>query len=303
MTIKEEDKLLLQFEDFILIDRSFADNTALAYTSDIRFFFEFLNKAQASLTHFTDEHIRDFLTFKTQQKAEPSTISRYLASISAFVQFLKYEKLRGDDPLETINFPKTIQHIPKVMSEHTVSEFLAAPDLQTFVGLRDKAMLELVYACGLRVSELCNLQFKDLHLSESYLMIKGKGDKQRIIPIAESAIKWLKEYVTHARPLKDPIEESPYVFLSGKNEEGPQPISRVGFWYRVRVYSKQIGLERYPSPHTFRHAFATHLLNHDADLRVVQSLLGHASLSTTQIYTHVALARMHEVYDKAHPRS
>lgn len=303
MELLDEDKLMLQFEDYILIDRGFADNTALAYTSDIKLFFDYLKSQNASLSEFTEEDVRGFVALKTKQKAEITSITRYLASIGVYIKFLKYEKIRSDNPLEAISRPKIGMHIPRVLSEQTVNAFLTVPDLSTFKGMRDKAMFELLYACGLRVSELCNLKFQDLHLSESYLLIKGKGDKQRIIPIAEEAIKWLQHYVQLARPLKDIRGESPFVFLSSKNNNGPLPLTRIAFWYRVKVYAKQIGLERAPSPHTFRHAFATHLLNHDADLRVVQSLLGHASLSTTQIYTHVALARMHEVYDRAHPRA
>lgn len=303
MSLTEEDSLLLNYEDYLLLDRGLADNTGLAYTSDLRMFFDFLRKNECSLTKFTTEDVRGFLELKTQDNFEPASIQRYITSLSSFAKFLKYERLRSDNPLEAIDRPKMPQHIPRVMSEQTVMKFLMAPDLSNFVGMRDKAMFELLYACGLRVSELCNLKFADLHLTESYIMIKGKGDKMRMIPVAEDAIVWINRYLKLARMIKDPQGSSPYVFLSSKQSNGPMPMTRIAFWYRVKCYAKQIGLEKEPSPHTFRHAFATHLLNHDADLRVVQSLLGHASLSTTQIYTHVALARMHEVYDRAHPRA
>lgn len=303
MSLSEEDRLLLQYEDYLLIDRGLADNTGLAYTSDLRMFFDYVLKQENSLTHFSADDVRGFLELKTQENTEPSSIARYMTSLSSFCKFLKYEHLREDNPLDSVDRPKMPQYIPRVMSEQTVMSFLMAPELNNFVGLRDKAMFELLYACGLRVSELCNLKFADMHLTESYLMIQGKGDKMRMIPIAEDAITWINRYLRLARFIKDPRGESPFVFLSSKGNNGPKPMTRIAFWYRVKVYARQLGLEKEPSPHTFRHAFATHLLNHNADLRVVQSLLGHASLSTTQIYTHVALARMHEVYDRAHPRA
>lgn len=303
MPISEPDELLLKFEDYLLLDRGLSSSTISSYVSDIRFFFEFLQEREASMSLFTEDDIRDYMSAKNREHFEATSIHRYLAAIGVYCKFLTYEKLRDDNPCKSISRPKLASTLPRVMSESTVEAFLNAPDLSTFVGMRDKAMFELLYACGLRVSELCNLCFKDLHLQESFLMVHGKGDKTRIIPVAESAIDWLNHYINIARPIKDPLGSSPYVFLSLKNKEKPLPLTRTAFWYRVKCYAKQIGLTQDPSPHSFRHSFATHLLNHDADLRVVQQLLGHSSLSTTQIYTHVALHRMHQIYDKAHPRA
>lgn len=303
MGISERDSLLLRYEEYLLLDRRLADNTEMAYTSDLRMFFDFLEERGSSLTLFTEDDVRDFLERKTQEHAEVLSIQRYLSSMRAFAKFLRYEKERDDDPLATIERPKSPILLPKVMSERAVMAFLMAPDVSSFIGMRDKAMLEMLYACGLRVSELCNLKFADLHLTESYVLIKGKGDKQRMIPVAEDAVIWVNRYISLVRGQKDPEHKSPYVFLSNKADNGPKPMTRIAFWYRVKFYAKFLGMDTAPSPHVFRHAFATHLLNHEADLRVVQSLLGHSSLSTTQIYTHVALAHMHEVYDKAHPRS
>ena len=186
------------------------------------------------------------------------------------------------------------------MSEGCVAAFLDAPDLNTHTGLRDKAMLETVYATGLRISELISLKFDNVFFQDGFVMIRGKGDKERIVPLCDDAIYWIELYINTKRKEKDPQRKCPFIFLSGK---GIAPMSRIAFWYRIKVYGKQLGLTDSFSPHSFRHAFATHLLNHDADLRSVQMLLGHSSLTTTQIYTHVATERMHQVYNKAHPRS
>lgn len=303
MAIAERDSLLVRYEEHLLVDRNLSENTDMAYLSDLRMFFDYLESHNCSLVNFTEQDIRGFLEQKTKEQAEIMSIRRYIISLRSFARFLRFEQERTDDPFANIELPNPPQNLPRVMSEQAVMSFLMAPDVSNFIGLRDKAMLELIYACGLRVSELCNLKFADLHLDESYVLIQGKGDKQRIIPVVKDAIMWLKRYLSLGRVLKDPESKSPYVFLSNKSNKGPKPLTRIAFWYRVKIYAQQLGMEDAPSPHVFRHAFATHLLNHDADLRVVQSLLGHSSLSTTQIYTHVALARMHEVYDKAHPRA
>ena len=186
------------------------------------------------------------------------------------------------------------------MSEACVDAFLNAPDLSKHAGLRDKAMLETVYATGLRVSELVGLKFANLHLADGFVAVRGKGDKERLVPLGENACYWIETYVSGLRAQKDPTLSCPFVFLSGK---GVQGMTRIAFWYRIKSYAKELGISEEISPHTFRHAFATHLLNHDADLRTVQMLLGHSSLTTTQIYTHVATRRMHEVYERTHPRA
>ena len=294
-------QLLRDFAAYLALERGLSTNTENSYCSDLSIFLNFLQKSGRDLALYTEQDVRDFITQKTSGGIEASTIKRYLSSIHAYGKFLRLEEIRDDDPLKEIESPKKPHSLPKTMSEEVVEAFLAAPDLNTYVGLRDKAMLELLYACGLRVSELCNLKLADLHLPEHFVLIQGKGDKQRIIPINLLAIEWLDKYIYGARQIKDPQMASPYVFLSGKDGKGPAPMTRIAFWYRIKVYAKNLGLEQLPSPHTFRHAFATHLLNHDADLRSLQMLLGHSNLTTTQIYTHVATARMHAVYEQAHP--
>ena len=292
------------YKDYLVLERGVSTNTYVSYCYDLKFFLESLQKHAVSLIHFQEEDIRNYLKEKTNEGLGVNTLSRYFSALRAYVKFLQAEDLRSDNPLKTIERPKLHHHLPTVMSEESVSLFLNAPNIETGVGLRDKAMFELLYACGLRVSELCNLRFESLHLQDRYLVISGKGGKQRIIPMTKASIYWLRRYVYERRQEKDPQQLSPYVFLSQKTgPNGPMQMSRIGFWHRVKVYARQIGMAKEPSPHTFRHAFATHLLNHDADLRSLQMLLGHTSINTTQIYTHVALARMHKVYDKAHPQA
>lgn len=297
-------QLTIAFADYLVLERGLSDNTQLSYCNDVKLFLADLAERGGDVEHFTTQDIKDYVAQLNAEGKSATTVNRKLASLRLFVRFLIADNRRSDDPMLSLEQLKTRRALPKVMSEQTVSDFLQAPDVETVVGLRDRAMFELLYACGLRVSELCNLKFEDMHLDAKYIIVKGKGDKQRLIPMTDTAITWIKQYMAHARPHNDPKVTCPYVFLSLKSDnDKPKPITRIGFWFRVKHYAQEIGLEEAPSPHTFRHAFATHLLNHDADLRALQMLLGHSSLSTTQIYTHVALARMHDVYDKAHPRA
>ncbi len=298
-------QLLLDFADYLVLERGLSDNTQMSYCNDLKLYLYDLVERGGDAEHFTTQDVKDYMAQLHADGRSATTVNRKLAALRLYVRFLIADNRRSDDPLLSLEQLKTRRALPKVMSEETVAEFLRAPDVGTVVGLRDRAMFELLYACGLRVSELCHLKFEDMHLDSKYLIIKGKGDKQRMIPMTETAVDWIKKYINSARPHNDPDVVSPYVFLSLKCDENeqPKPITRIGFWFRVKHYAGEIGLAEAPSPHTFRHAFATHLLNHDADLRALQMLLGHSSLSTTQIYTHVALARMHDVYDKAHPRA
>lgn len=296
--------LLLGFADYLVLERGLSENTQISYCNDLKLFLGDLIARGGNATQFTTQDVKDYVAALNAEGKSATTVNRKLAALRLFCSYLIADNRRADNPMLSLEQLKTHRALPKVMSEQTVNDFLQAPDVNTVLGLRDKAMFELLYACGLRVSELCHLKFEDMHLASKYLSIKGKGDKQRIIPMTDTAIFWIKRYIAVGRPHNDPNVTCPYVFLSLKSENNkPKPITRIGFWFRVKFYAKAIGLDEAPSPHTFRHAFATHLLNHDADLRSIQTLLGHASLSTTQIYTHVALSRMHEVYDQAHPRA
>ena len=299
----ERNMLLASFADYLILEKGVSENSRLAYCSDINRFTEYLCANRISLTGFTSDDLRAYFESRFSEGVTGQSILRFYSSINCFVRFERLEGLREDDPMIELERPKSRRDLPKVMSEETVVAFLEAPDLGCHTGLRDRAMFELLYATGMRVSELCNLKFEDMHLSERYMLIKGKGDRQRVIPITDAACYWVEKYLSLRRPEKDPDSLSPFVFLSNKSPDGAKPMTRIAFWYRVKSYASQIGISSSPSPHTFRHAFATHMLNHDADLRSLQMMLGHSSLTTTQIYTHVALARMHEVYDKTHPKA
>ena len=302
----ERQQIVAALHDYLRLEKGASLNTCEGYCSDVKSFLEFLARKELSFTLFTEDDVRAYLTYRKDNGAEAMSLLRYCSALQSYVYYLLAEEKRHDDPVANIDRAKPLHHLPKVMSEEAVNLFLEAPDINSGIGLRDRAMLEVLYSCGLRVTELCELKFEDMHLKEQYLVIKGKGDKQRMIPLTESAIYWIRRYVYERRGEIDEDLVCPYVFLSQKRDKKtglPKPMTRINFWYRIKTYSHQIGLEKDPSPHTFRHAFATHLLNHDADLRSLQVLLGHSSLSTTQIYTHVALARMHAVYDKTHPHA
>lgn len=299
--MKNNDNLelvLIKFNDYLLLERSLSSLTIEAYQNDIKRFSSFLETRGVPLCHFVADDVKAYLLDAKDICA--TSLSRELCSLRTFVRFLQKEEIRIDDPLLAIDNPKLKKALPKIMSEDSVDAFLDIIDIDKHTGLRDKAMFETLYATGLRVSELCSLKFENINLEEGFLLIKGKGDKERIVPLGENALYWIATYIASLRKEKDPQGKCSYIFLSGK---GSNAMTRIAFWYRVKVYAKKLGMSDNISPHTFRHAFATHLLNHDADLRTVQMLLGHSSLTTTQIYTHVATARMHKIYEKAHPRA
>ncbi len=291
-------KYLVGFNDFLLLENGLSNLSIKAYMSDIKLFYAFLKKQSLCDSPFDSASIETYL--KENEEHQASTNARFMCSLRCYCSFLKKEKIIDSDPCAHIDNPKIVRIIPKAMSEECVDAFLLAPDVTTHTGLRDKAMLETIYATGLRISELISLKFDNVNFTDGFVVVRGKGDKERLVPLCEDAAYWIENYVSSLRTVKDPKHKCPFIFLSGK---GIQGMTRIAFWYRIKVYSKQLGIQFDVSPHTFRHAFATHLLNHDADLRSVQMLLGHSSLTTTQIYTHVATRRMHQVYDKAHPRS
>lgn len=290
--------LLTRFSDWLLLEHGLSERSIEAYVSDINLFLKFIVTRGSDEAMFSQQDIEAFLCERNAGAA--SSAARFLCSLRTFIHFLKAEHLRSDDPTLRVDNPKIERRLPTVMSEECVEAFLESPDLSTPTGMRDKAMLETLYATGLRVSELVGLKFDNLNLTDGFVLIRGKGDKMRLVPLGEEACYWVESYIRMQRALRDPQQRCPYVFLSGKGLNG---MTRVAFWYRIRKYAEQLGITGKISPHTFRHAFATHLLNHDADLRTVQMLLGHSSLTTTQIYTHVATRRLHEVYDKNHPRA
>ena len=241
----------------------------------------------------------DYLDHQYQRGLSARTVSRQLSALRGFYRWLSREGRIQEDPTALIERPRTGRPLPKTLSEADVEALMEAPDTSTDIGLRDRTMLEVLYAAGLRVSELVNLTLGEVNTRQGLVRIIGKGNKERLVPLGEQALDWLTDYLREARPALLGNQRSDVLFPG----RGGKPLTRQAFWYRLRQIAIQAGVHKPLSPHTLRHAFATHLLNHGADLRVVQMLLGHSDLSTTQIYTHVAQQRLRELHAEHHPRA
>ncbi|MFC4760454.1 site-specific tyrosine recombinase XerD [Fructobacillus durionis] len=283
----------------IQVERGLSQNTVKAYQQDLTTFTKFLEEQHKTVQDV--DHLL-VLTFLNQLRAKGranTSVARMVTTLRKCFSYLKKEGLVAHDPMQNIKPPKKAQHLPAVLTIEEVDRLLDVPDLTKTLGIRNKAMLELMYATGLRVSELVNLTLADLHLDMSLIQTIGKGDKERIIPVGEVAVDWLKTYLRDSRPklLKD--KKADQIFL---NDHG-RPISRQGVWQLIKKLVKEAGIEKDVSPHTLRHSFATHILENGADLRIVQELLGHSDISTTQIYTHISKGRLTQVYDQYHPRA
>lgn len=282
----------------IRVERGLSANTITAYRQDLTTFSKFLDKQKRDLGSVDHLLVLRFLNqLRTAGRANTS-IARMVTTLRKCFAYLKKEGVVAHDPMQTIKPPKKAQHLPAVLTINEVDDLLAVPDVEKPLGIRNKAMLELMYATGLRVSELVHLKLTDLHLDLAMLQTIGKGDKERIIPVGEVAIDWLKTYLRDSRPKLLKGQQSEAVFL---NDHG-RPISRQGVWLLIKNLVKAAGIQKDVSPHTLRHSFATHILENGADLRIVQELLGHSDISTTQIYTHISKKRLTEVYDQFHPR-
>lgn len=282
------------FKDY-LVAQTVSPHTRNAYLSDL---IQMSQLSKVPLNNWSSADISDVLLGLTKQGKSPRSIARNLSALRAFFKFLREQKLRTDNPVATHKTPKLGRALPKDLSEADVEALILAPDTSTALGLRDRTMFEVLYACGLRVSELLNLRLELINLKQGYVRIVGKGNKERLVPLGQTACNWIEQYLTEARPqlYKSATD---YLFLTVHGGI----MSRQNFWYAIKRYALQAGIQSELSPHTLRHAFATHLLNHGADLRVVQMLLGHSDLSTTQIYTHVAQIRMQQLHAEHHPRA
>ncbi|WP_100331475.1 site-specific tyrosine recombinase XerD [Bacillus xiapuensis] len=294
-----------QLQDFIhymIVEKQLAKNTVAAYERDLKHYLLFLDKVEqlSSLNDVTRTHIVQFLNHLKEEGKSGKTIVRHIASIRSFHQFLLRDKAVEHDPSVHIETPKTEKKLPKVLSLEEVEALLAAPDPSTPLGKRDQAMLELLYATGIRVSELISLNIEDIHLMMGFVRCVGKGNKERIIPIGKTAITVLEDYLQTGRAqLISKKQASEALFL---NHRGSR-LTRQGFWKILKALARKSNIQKELTPHTLRHSFATHLLENGADLRAVQEMLGHADISTTQIYTHVTKTRMKDVYTKFHPRA
>lgn len=293
---------LKDFLHYLIVEKGLAENTIQSYRRDISAYLIFIEtKLQITdINHVTRVHIMQFLSCLKDEGKSARTIARHIASIRSFHHFLILDKIVDHDPTVHIETPHPELKLPKVLNTDEVDTLLNTPDLTTTLGLRDKAMLELMYATGMRVSELVNLNINDVHLSLGFVRCLGKGNKERIIPIGKMATEALKEYLEKARPkLINQKNKTDSLFM---NHHG-QRLSRQGFWKILKQMAVKAGIEKELTPHTLRHSFATHLLENGADLRSVQELLGHSDISTTQIYTHVTKNRLKDVYNQFHPRA
>ena len=294
VTIPENLSFLQGYRDY-LVAQTVSPHTRNAYLSDL---IQSSECHHHSMTDWSSDDVADVLLNLTKQGKSPRSIARSLSALRSFFKFLREQKLRSDNPVATHKTPKLGRALPKDLSEADVEALINAPDINSALGLRDRAMLEVLYACGLRVSELLNLRLELINLKQGYLRITRKGNKERLVPLGQVACDWVEKYLAQARPqlYKSSTDA---LFLT---QHGGM-MSRQNFWYAIKRYALQAGVQTELSPHTLRHAFATHLLNHGADLRVVQMLLGHSDLSTTQIYTHVAQVRMQQLHASFHPRA
>lgn len=292
-------ELLERFRHYLWLERGLSDNTIQSYTSDLRLFANWLHDRRLSLSEATGEQVLSYLADRVEQGSSARTTARLLSSLKRFYTLLCREGFISTDPTALVDAPKTGRPLPDSLSESQIEKLLAAPDLDTPEGVRDCAMLELTYSSGLRVSELVNLRVPALNLTAAVLRVIGKGNKERLLPIGDLAVEQLEEYLRTARlELLKSQQDTDFLFVTRRGAG----LTRQAFWYRVKKYAAEAGIRQALSPHTLRHAFATHLVNNEADLRVVQMLLGHSNISTTQIYTHVAAERLKTLHSQHHPR-
>ena len=291
-------QLIAEYLDSIWMEKGLSDNTQESYRRDLMQFAVWLNQQNVKLIEVDAFLVQSYLDIRLQQKLSSRSSARFLSCLRGFYRYLLRENRISENPLALVDNPKLSRPLPKSLSETDVESLLAAPDLSDPVGLRDRTMLEVLYACGLRVSELVGLTMPQINLRQNVVRVMGKGSKERLIPLGEEAAAWLSRYLREARPVLLNNIPDEVVFPSTR----AQPMTRQTFWYRIKHWAEVAGINKPLSPHTLRHAFATHLLNHGADLRVVQLLLGHSDLSTTQIYTHVAKLRMKQQHALHHPR-
>lgn len=293
---------LALFEEYLTVELGLAQNTRLAYLRDLRLLQKTFNfKSSEELLEVNRQQLLAYLVQLRQAGRSASTVARKLASIKAFYRFLTAERYIRRNPAEVLEAANRGLHLPKVLSVAEVDALLDTPNLGTPDGYRDKTMLEVLYATGMRVSELVNVPLKNVDLKMEYVIVMGKGSKERMLPLGRTALHYLEHYISEVRPqlLHGKPDSSKALFVTGWGG----PMTRERFYEIIVAYGQSAGLSKKVTPHMLRHSFATHLLNNGTDLRVVQELLGHADISTTQIYTHLDIERLREVYDKTHPRA
>jgi integrase/recombinase XerD len=287
------------FLNYVQVERGLAPNTVAAYRRDLSKFSQYCSKRSLSAKKVRKEHVVDFLGSLYGRGLDSRSVARYLVTLRNFFRFLHQENVIQLEPTEHVESPRVWKRLPKFLTVDEVDKLLTVPADQSPMDLRDKAMLELLYATGLRVSELVKLRVAEAQLDAGYVRCLGKGSKERVVPLGKQATKAIEEYLREGRPKLARRRASPYLFLSRRG----QGMTRQNFWRLLRQRARAAGVKAHLSPHVLRHSFATHLLERGADLRSVQLLLGHADISTTQIYTHVAQERMRQIYRTHHPRA
>jgi integrase/recombinase XerD len=293
------DELLDRFYNYLAVERRLAGNTLESYSRDLKKYFEFLDSRNTkSVLLSTRVDLLTFLNRERKRGLSTRSLARTLSSIKTFFKYLVQDGLLDKNPLQDVETPRQERKLPNILSVSEVEALIKAPDIATPLGLRNRALFELIYATGLRVSELVSLTVNSINVEAGYILVLGKGSKERVIPVGEEALKWVKRYVTESRHKLLAGKNSKYLFT---NRSGMR-MTRQGFWKIIKKYCLQLGIIKKISPHSLRHSFASHLLEGGADLRSVQSMLGHEDISTTQIYTHVARDRLKTVHDKYHPR-
>lgn len=286
---------LKRFLNYLTVEKGLAANTLEAYERDLRKFQDHLDQTGASLTALERMDIASFIDRLRDSGHKTSTLARYVASIRGFCKFLLMEKIIDEDPVENFSAPKGWKHLPKIMGFSEVSDLLKRP-AGNKLSLRDRAILEIIYSSGLRASEVLTIKLQDIHFEAGFLTVKGKGSKERVVPVNERTLATLKEYIDTSRAELLKKRRSPYLFIA----RGGKPLTRQRLWQLVKRYSSGLSIEI--SPHTLRHCFASHLLDGGADLRALQKMLGHTDISTTQIYTKVTPERLKKIHKQHHPR-
>ena len=300
MVMNNDMALIERFLDTMWMERGLSENTLSSYRNDLMKLLNWLDENHYKCASISAMGLNEYQAYLVDKQYKQTSRSRMLSALRRFFQYLHREKIRGDDPTALLMSPKLPQRLPKDLSEEQVNDLLEAPNVDDPLELRDRAMLELLYATGLRVTELVSLTMENLSLRQGVVRVTGKGDKERLVPMGENAVYWIQTFLDQGRSTLLGEKSSDVVFPSRRARQ----MTRQTFWHRIKHYAVIAGIDTDKlSPHVLRHAFATHLLNYGADLRVVQMLLGHSDLSTTQIYTHVATERLKQIHQEHHPRS
>ncbi len=295
------DELIDDYERYLLIDQGKSQNTIQSYMRDLKKFVTFINEQElVEINNINKDTIQLYIISLNKAGFAASTTNRMISTLKNFFHYLIREQKMDHNPMDLIQGAKNRKHLPKTLSSKEIDRLLEAPDTETNNGIRDRAILEVMYASGLRVSELTHLKMNELHLELGFIQTVGKGDKERIIPIGEEALFWIKKYLEEVYPIyAKKSTDSTILFLTQRGKQ----FTRQGIWKNLKKYVNLAGIDHEVSPHILRHSFATHLLENGADLRMVQELLGHSDISTTQIYTHVSKQRLQEIYRNSFPRA